>query len=237
MASTIAVETGTSSTEQFHIVVDALSLISIAASGVKMYLRYCPNNAQIAELRAILTEWRVFMATLTGPQRERFDREYPRYIAQMEARVGNFDMVLNSLAGDLRGSNAWNAYNPFAHLGNSFQAARALIHEADVDFRRTTASFRDSGRNEGHAVGVDAGRHSGPAQARSSTQPHQTSTTDTPSANEPSVADISNMRTVLMARNTLNYIRNLNMRNAVNGANYIINALIQSAQAGANARV
>ncbi|KAL7282013.1 hypothetical protein ACG7TL_003480 [Trametes sanguinea] len=235
--------------ETFHTVVDAFTLVSLALGARKIYLRICPNIHQVNELHAIVTEWRVFMATLTGPYRVDFERQFPGYLTAMEGQVGRFEMELNSLAMDLREASAWDAYNPLANLSKRMKQTKGDIDQVDVNFRRTTAGYRDSGRHGVFAVSrVNPGAHAGPssgyhnvnsgggAHAGPSSGYHDVpipQTTNNGAADVQEVANIQDMRRRLMARLPFAAIRDHGMRNAVDRANRVINTLIQSVQGGA----
>ncbi|KAJ2979679.1 hypothetical protein NUW54_g11105 [Trametes sanguinea] len=223
------------SNETFHTVVDAFTLVSLALGARKMYLRLCPNIHQVNDLHAIITEWRVFMATLTGPYRTEFERQFPGYLTAMEGHVGRFEMELNSLAMDLREpASIWETYSPLAtKWSKRLKQTRGDIDHVDANFRRTTADYREAGRHGIFAlsrVRPDDGAQAGPSSGHHGVLAPQTGNT---AADVREVANIQEMRGRLMARLPFAAIRDHAIRNAVDRANRVINAVIQSVQGGA----
>ncbi|KAI0363836.1 hypothetical protein BV20DRAFT_983557 [Pilatotrama ljubarskyi] len=221
---------GPSARDNFTTASDAFSMVSLALTAFaaivgRTYASYCPSKARIDEMQAILTEFRAWMSRLSEVDRLRFEAHHPGALAQWAKDITIHQQNLDNLTLDLRASGYRETYNPLSNLGQRFDRAEKVVNEMNSEFRSSTEKFRLA------QMSAYDSRFQGAPPGGSVASTSQAGS-QIPLAGATMLANVNTRRVTILLTTPIHHIRNINLRNAVQGANNAITDMVQLAQSG-----
>ncbi|KAI0643663.1 hypothetical protein C8Q79DRAFT_1012234 [Trametes meyenii] len=252
-------DSGSDPASTFGTIMNAFSLVSLMFGAVaiagKFYMSQCPSEIRIAKLRAILDEWETWLANLSTLERQELEAQSPGLYKHMEKSIRTHKQLLGNIAIEYKSAATWSTYAMTGDLAESFRTAEGTVHALNVEFTSSTGRIRsaqnalllashklDTSQATSHQEDTDVSQLTN-CQTETADQICLGEPTALPQWTHPStglrttrspqvITNIDCRRVTLLSRIPLAHIKNINMRNAIVGTNYVILSMLTAAGAG-----